>query len=507
MKKSQIGIVAALFIVFMVLPYLIAWRGGGSSSVFGGFLLNPLDGNSYLAKMYEGWRGSWMFTLPYSVEPGEGAYLFLFYLILGHLARWVGLPLLLVFHLARIIAAGLLLWTLMAFFFSIIQNKRMAFQAFILAAFGAGLGWLVYPFTHQLTSDFWVAEAYPFLSAYANAHFPLAISIMLWLFIQPREEIYFREIILRTLGGLFLGILLPFGIVITGVVLTSVTVWSGWVKKQFNWKTAFFPLLGGGPVLIYQLWVITTHPGLNAWNAQNITPTPPIWDLIVSLSPALPLAVIGAFGILRSADRGQRLLLVWSLAALILLLIPFSLQRRFITGLFIPLAGLAAFGIDLLARHTVDRFRMIGTAASILSFPTLFIVLIVGWVGMQTRDPALYLSYAEDQALRWVVDHTSPDAVILAAPETGLYIPAWTGRRVLYGHPFETIEAAAQKEEVLRLLAELSKTAQPAPGLRKARIDYVFYGPREGKLVSAPKSENLAIVYQNLGVSIYHVRP
>lgn len=66
------------------LPYAWALAAGGDTHVFGGFLLNPIDGNSYLAKMMQGWSGAVTFTLPYTAEPGEGVILFVFYLFLGH---------------------------------------------------------------------------------------------------------------------------------------------------------------------------------------------------------------------------------------------------------------------------------------------------------------------------------------------------------------------------------------------------------------------------------------
>ena len=42
--------------------------------------------------------------------------------------------------------------------------------------------------------------------------------------------------------------------------------------------------------------------------------------------------------------------------------------------------------------------------------------------------------------------------LILSSPEMGLFIPAQTGRRVLYGHPFETVNADAEKDLVLVFL-------------------------------------------------------
>ena len=52
--------------------------------------------------MRQGYAGSWLFRLPYSVEEQEGIVFFTLYLALGHLARLTGLSLVFVFHAARI---------------------------------------------------------------------------------------------------------------------------------------------------------------------------------------------------------------------------------------------------------------------------------------------------------------------------------------------------------------------------------------------------------------------
>ena len=50
--------IGMLLVALITLPYLLAYRAGGSESYFAGFLLNPIDGQSYLAKMQQGCRGS-----------------------------------------------------------------------------------------------------------------------------------------------------------------------------------------------------------------------------------------------------------------------------------------------------------------------------------------------------------------------------------------------------------------------------------------------------------------
>ncbi len=93
MRERRILITFLLAIILITLPYIAAFAGQGEDNIFTGFLVNPFDGNSYLAKMMEGFQGRWTFTLPFSQDPGEGEYIFLFYLFLGHLARITGIPL------------------------------------------------------------------------------------------------------------------------------------------------------------------------------------------------------------------------------------------------------------------------------------------------------------------------------------------------------------------------------------------------------------------------------
>src|SRR3970282_1263171 len=108
--------IAFLVLFLNILPFALAVRAGGDQFVFDGVLLNPIDGHTYLAKMYQGYRGDWRFTLPYTADSGQGAYMNLFYLLLGHLARFTGLSFPLVFSLARILAGLLLLISLFRFF-------------------------------------------------------------------------------------------------------------------------------------------------------------------------------------------------------------------------------------------------------------------------------------------------------------------------------------------------------------------------------------------------------
>ncbi len=180
--------VVLILLLLISLPYLSALLAARPDAVFGGFLLNPADGNSYLAKMMQGWSGSWKFTLPYSSDPGQGAILFTFYLLLGHIANGLNLPLLLVFHLARLLGAAAMVWAVWRFYQAALAEEWKRVFAFSLACLGLGLGWMGF-LVGKVTSDFWIAEAFLFLSGYVNPHFPISLALYA-LVAAPRIERY-----------------------------------------------------------------------------------------------------------------------------------------------------------------------------------------------------------------------------------------------------------------------------------------------------------------------------
>jgi hypothetical protein len=88
----------------------------------------------------------------------------------------------------------------------------------------------------------------------------------------------------------------------------------------------------------------------------------------------------------------------------------------------------------------------------------------------------------------------------LASAETGLLIPAYTGRRVIYGHPFETVNAE-QKEAVVTRFFNGSTNFEDYNTVNT--VEYIFEGPRERKVGGIPTDLILDKVYHNQDVVIY----
>ena len=102
---------------------------------------------------------------------------------------------------------------------------------------------------------------------------------------------------------------------------------------------------------------------------------------------------------------------------------------------------------------------------------------------VQRRDPAIFLTQPEAAALDWLAGHAPRGAVVAASPQMGLFIPARSDARVIYGHPFETVNAATQKAAVEAFFA--GKT-QPADFTRQYDVSLVMLGDRERQLGPGP---------------------
>ncbi len=481
--------------------------------------------------MVQGWRGDWIFKLPYTAEPGDGAYLNLFYLSLGHLARITNIPLLLVFHLARIISSIILFIALWRFIIEFRVPKEWQIPVFIVALFGSGMGWILFPFG-VLTSDFIVPETYPFFSSLVNVHFPLGLALMLFLLLGLHTESdhtsrsFFSDW-WSGLCALLLAFVDPFGLLILISVLMGLLcflVFRALVQRKkirsliskektekkdsIFFKSIFFRLIWliilGMPLIIYDLWVTYTDPILAGWNAQNITPSPPIWDLILSLSPALFVGIVGWIWSVKNKRQVGWLLISWVFVAILLIYIPVNLQRRLMKGLFVPVTLLMGFGLNNLKFDNKNHQKLFFFGIIISAFITNLLILSVAFFGIQTNAEELYLRKNEAQALLWIKENTPSEALVLASPQTGLYIPAYTGRRVIYGHPFETVNAVQEGSAVVNFFAG-EDDLESETFLQERQVDYVFYGPREAKLGVLPEVTQLQIVFDQEDVKIYQM--
>ena len=490
-------------VIMASLPYLVASLATPSELFYAGFLSNPEDGNAYLAKMQQGLRGEWLYRLPYTAEPHKGEFLFTYYILLGHVARWTRLPLLWVFHLARVMNGFFLLMIVYYGVACLFEERSHRRFAFLLTAVGSGFGWLA-AILGVMTVDMWVPEGYIFYSVFVNPHFPLGIALMvlsiLWSTVARGSTLLdWRWLIALVLCTTVLGVVQPFCILTVGVALLLYAV-ARWVQtKRVPWPEGLSGVvigMTGLPFAINAYLASTRNPAFAAWSAQNQTLSPPVWDYAIGYGLVLLLALPGLWVAMRRREPRDVLLACWALGAAVLLYAPWSLQRRLIMGWIVPLGSLATMGWYALPKRLQLRKAVLWSLASLTHLFLIGITL----VGVLTRSEHLYMSRDERDALVWLAEEAAPSALVIAAPQTGLYIPAWAGQRVFYGHRFETVNADVR-------LAQLTAFFQYGDHslLQERRVDYVFYGPRERALSGEDwqPDRTWGVAYRLATVTIY----
>ena len=479
---------------------------------FLGFVYAWDDGAGYLAAMREGAGGAWLFTLPYTAQHTDAFFLYAQYILLGHLAAGLALEPVVVYHLARLAASALLLASLYVFLGRVFREPRERRLAFLLAGLGSGFGWLALISGH-LSPDLWQYEAFVFLSMLSSPHLALGMACFLWLMdLLSRDAIPLKwSEWLRLAGGAaILAAIQPYALVVVAVVIGA-WLCVQWVHAREIIGARLLRLavvvLSAAPLALYYVWAQANVPAFAGWQAQDITLSPPPTDYLIAGGLPLAFALVGAA--LTARQLGNRpeatsqgtagtgtLLLVWLFLGSLLLYEPLTHhQRRFAFGLSIPVACLAVYGYRRLCqtRLRVSAFSFV-TLCSLTS-----LALLVQCFALAQQHPAhLFVTRGEWNALMYL--RTQPGgAVVLASPLMGLFIPAWSDQRVVFGHPHETLDAAMREHEVEQFFSGTLPDAEAF----LIPVDYILAGPRERALGTPTLPNNYRPVFSEGDVTLY----
>ncbi len=497
------------------LPFLwVALSGAaGTQWQFMGVLNNYRDGATYLSKMQQGMEGLWLVSFRHTPETYNGAFIQVIYPALGHVARLVGLQPIALFHAARVVASFVMYMALYQFGASVWVRLRTRRIFFMVAALGSGLGWLFYPWTGDASfPDLTVPEIYPFYSSLVNVHFPLTLACL--ALIAGVVIVAFRpgatEDPAVNNGGLLVAILsfllallypqslLPIG----GAIAIFVAVY--WLRRraittrELRWVLVI--VLPAVPMAAYYYAVVTYNSALSEWTRQNVTAAPSPLVLALGLGVPLLMALPGIYRAVRRFEPdGDQFMLIWLLVILVMIYLPTTIQRRFAVGMMIPIAYFATRSLEDFWFHYVSRrwrYRLLFVVIPVMTLSYALLLMINLRV---STGPFLPRDYAG--ALQWLHDRTQASDVILASEEVSIWVPGWSGARVVYGHPFETLDAATKRQAVRDWYGGRVECSEL---LDRYHVRYVIYGPLEESLGSPTDClETLRPVARSGSVTVY----
>ena len=474
--------------VITLAPYLYAYASQPPGRVFMGFFFLGDDANTYLAKMREGLEGGWIWTNRYSSEPSPGAYFFVFWLALGHLAGLLHLPLLVVFHLARAIGSVALLSAGWLFIRHFVEDPRARRFGIWFYALALGCGYVIQAlgqpqlFGQQTdTLDWRMPELSAFYSVLALPHFAWAAAFQAAAVVftfQAAERASLRLGLLAGAAWLGLDSIHAQMPILIGAAIGFALLLRPVGRRGF--AAAGLALLIAAPYVIYSYYESNHSPDVLRWASQWRNNLPPdLVSLTLGLLPQLALGALGLPGAIRRRSRGDIFLLAWLVLVGLILWTPNpagNLRRRFFDGISLPLAVLAARGVyeQIMPRlgsprsHRLVPFGIVAFSA----IGSLFLLLAPFAVA---RSPVYSVSGDEYRALNWL--NTQPGGVVLSSERIGLYIPAYSSDTAYVGQYSETWHWREKAREARGVLTGATGALDfaTAHGIR-----YVLWSPDYG---------------------------
>jgi hypothetical protein len=523
-RQRRIGfalVFAAAIATLSLLPYLLAYLWTPPGHHFAGFFFIADDATTYLAKMRQGADGSWLWNDPYTSEPHGAVFLFSFYLLFGHLAALLHLPLIATYHLARITGAIALVFAVDRLCRRLLP-PQLRNLGLVLVILGSGAGFLAQAagnpsiFGSRVEAlDLHLPELGGWYSILAIPHFTWAtalIIVALLGLLRILDGPAWRPIALTSLALIALTAIHPQMIPVLAVI------WAGyralllcWGRRP-SWRALAAeaaPFAASAPLLVYNAWILFRDPTIAEWANQWRHQAPGPVSLALSLGLPLLAAVVGMTVAWRHRDQGLALMLVWPPLVVALLYLPnfANIQRRLLDALFVPIGILAAVGLRRLTSHLRrDRARRV---EAVLLTVCCFSSAIVLAIALRFASGAFAEAYVGDdawQAMQWLSSHHQANDRALSAPAAGQLLPAWAGVQVYVGHYSETLNYFQK----IRNVGAILKPGQPDGAVQRFLaangLTLLYWGPDEAATGFQPDDHAyLRAVYRHGVVAIYRV--
>lgn len=512
-------------------PYLFDWSLQGASPLYGWyswFAFNATDGCVYLSWMRQYADGAWTHRNLFTTLPQSGHQLNLLFLVLGKLAALTALPLMAVYHLARLGSIYMVFWVLRRFLRSLGMQDTERRWALVLVAFSAGLGWVPGLWERDFAGpvDVWQPEAITFLSLYLFPLFGVGLALILaflYCLLQAERNQSLRHAALAGLWGLLLAN------VHTYDILSAAAVWLAFLAAcrilrlpdiPFDRAMLSRQVAAAVPTavgLLHMAWVMRTE-SVFAKRVGVPTPSPAIWWVLLGYGLLIPLAAAGAI-LWRNRARAREetapiglvLLGVWAFVNVLVAYLPAPFQRKLLMGAHVPIAALAAVAVAALVPRLSFRIRLPVLVAGmlVLSLSNLrFIVRERGSLRYGAETVRAFLTEGEAEAAEWLRRNVPPEAIIQPLPwiavdpsgrygfvDTTLacYVPGLTGHAVHAGHWGETPDFGRTMGQWLRFLLPETPDTWRKELLRTTGVRYIVFSQKRPDT----RDEAIASVLQN----------
>jgi hypothetical protein len=283
------------------------------------------------------------------------------------------------------------------------------------------------------------------------------------------------------------------------------------------------------PLFLYYANIYRVNEVFRAWSEQAVTSSPPWPHYLIAFAPLLLLALLPVIRRGKEQDywKNNSFLWAWIAAAALLVYAPLNPQRRFVQGVQAPLSILAAYGLMSAAlprlaktrlyrriaahpRYTDEGLRrLIVTGVLVfMAISNIYILMDVSLTAAMRRPYPFFRPQSELEGVSWLRENAERDTVVLAAYETGNYIAAHAGNRVVLGHWAETVNWNMKYNQVSKFFDISTDNTWRSVFLKVHNVKYVWFGPLERTLGDFDPSgaDYLSPAFQFADTYVFEVR-
>jgi hypothetical protein len=527
--------VSAGAMLLTLLPYLFGVFLRGTKPAFGwyaGLTYNFDDSCVYLAWLRQAADGHFFQRNLFTTAPQTGHSFSLFFVLLGFLARLLPLPLIFVWHGARLVLGMALLravWWLLTLTFSDDRTRR---AGFLLVAFSAGLGWIPGLWQAQgfeAPVDVWQPEAITFLSLTLNPLFLVSLLLMVGVLGWLRLAEQTRSLRCAVYAGLCAFLL---GNIHGYDILTLSAVWGVYMVARTIRQRRFDAFLWGCTLLVGAMAAVSAGYAFYLLKTEQVfaqrvaveTLSPPFVRYLLGYGIVFGLAVYGGWRLWRreakagkddSSESPALFLTVWAGMNLAAAYLPVSFQRKMVMGAHLPLCLLAGVALSALLERRERRQANVVLALGVLLLGLTNLRFLQRDIENTQNNRAQsgqrpYLYSGEIAALLWLRDHAPEGAALQPLPwalyeggKVGFFdttlaclTPALTGHPVHAGHWGETPEFGRTMGDWLAFTLPRMPDEARRDLLRRSGVRYLLFTQKHDV---PPETERLLTFFREPG--------
>lgn len=502
-----LSVVAVIFIVVFAQHYpnlYASWlTPDGYSYNYQASWFDPWDINVYVTAIRYGQEGNILLKNHYnSIPQSKPSFIYPLYTISGKLSS--ANPYL-IFHALAVTASIIVTATIFFWYKRIFLNFIFAISATLVCLLGGGMGALLGKTDVSAASQI---TSFSFQSAAQRAH--EGIGLILYLAALMTTYYYYQEkktnkAAVIIISSLLIGVVFYPYYILSYLLISFLFLYlqtRSLSIRTYSLLVLIAGIVGGVTFLYYLHLQSSTFSAAASENLPNVS----IPSLLIGYGGFFLFFSIHAFiekkQISTSHQKIRLFFMIWFIVSIVLSYLPWvGFSRFYLRGLFFPLTGLMFLYLYYTKSQILQYFLTLCFLVVLLF--SRFNIFMLRIESVKDKNPWVYSENEMVEALDFL-KNSPKDGVISLDYAVCNLIPAFTGKRVYFGHMLQTPNARERINSIIDFYSGKFSDEEALAFLRSNKISYIIYSPKphSNKVPSYQFMEN---VFKNEKVQIYTV--